>query len=84
ERYLVNLNESAHLEEAPGYRLYVPADSPVPKVPPHIFETLRQAGPLYIEIRHGVLLAFSPSRELEDEHHAQLLAKLAEALSTAE
>lgn len=84
ERYLVNLSESAHLEEAPGYRLYVPADSPVPRVPPHIFETLRQAGPLYIEIRRGVLLAFSPSRELEDEHHTELLANLAKALSTAE
>jgi carbonic anhydrase len=81
ERYLVNLSETEDVAGAPGYRLYVPQDQALPDIPAPVLEALQQAGPLYIEIRNGVLLAFSPGRELEDERHTEMLAMLARGVS---
>lgn len=81
ERYLVNLSESADVATAPGYRLYVPPGQALPDLPVAVQEALRRCGPLYIEIRHQVVLAFCPQRELEDDERIEMLVALATALA---
>jgi len=81
ERYLVNLSESDHVPGAPDYRLYLQPGQAAPNLPAAVFDAIQQAGPLYIESRHGVVLAFSPKRELEDEQKTVVLAELAKALA---
>lgn len=81
ERYLVNLSETSGVTTAPGYRLYVPPGQSPPDIPPAVLDALERIGPLYIEIRRGVVLAFCPQRELENVHHVELLAALASALA---
>ncbi len=81
ERYLVSLIECSGVTTAPDYRLYVPPGQVVPDIPPAVLDALQRIGPLYIEIRRGVVLAFCPRRELEDAQHIEQLAALATALS---
>lgn len=81
ERYLVNLSEIADVPFAPGYRLYVPPGQALPELDTRVLQAMQQAGPLYIEIRHGVVLAFSPQRALERPDNILLLTALATALA---
>lgn len=82
ERYLVNLREAEPVSEAPGYRLYIdPAQDDVPVIPSAVLRAIQAIGPLYIEVRRGVLLAFSPARELEDGPQLESLAKLAKEVA---
>ena len=81
ERYLVNLSEIADVPSAPGYRLYVPPGQALPELPAGVRQALRRAGPLYIEIRHRVVLAFFPQRALEGSDNILVLTALATALA---
>ncbi|MDZ4125388.1 MAG: hypothetical protein U1E02_14595, partial [Hydrogenophaga sp.] len=81
ERYLVNLSERSDVAAAPGYRLYMPPGQGLPDMPPAVLDALERFGPLYIEIRGRVVLAFCPQRELEDAQHTEMLVTLATALA---
>lgn len=81
ERYLVDLSERAEAPSLPGYRLYVPPGDDSPELPAALRDTLDPAGPLYLEIRRQVVLAFCPQRALEVEVHIEQLVGLATALS---
>lgn len=78
----MNLREAEPVSEAPGYRLYIdPAQDDVPVIPSAVLRAIQAIGPLYIEVRRGVLLAFSPARELEDGPQLESLAKLAKEVA---
>lgn len=82
ERYLVGLNEIAEPPEARGYRVYVPPGGPptVP-LPESLVQALRRIGPLYVEVRNGSVLAFSPERALERPETLVAFAQLAADLA---
>ncbi|MCP2936009.1 hypothetical protein NK983_25305, partial [Salmonella enterica subsp. enterica serovar Typhimurium] len=53
----------------------------LPDMPPAVLEALERFGPLYMDIRGRVVLAFCPQRELEDAQHTEMLVTLATALA---
>jgi MFS superfamily sulfate permease-like transporter len=80
ERYLVDLREIGGDVAPPGYGVYAPAGRAPQRIPAAIVDALQRCGPLYVEVRAGTLLAFAPSRALEDETHIECLVSLATQL----
>jgi carbonic anhydrase len=83
ERYLVHLRELDSAGLPPDHHCYgVPGEDTAnvlhSALPAREIEAL---GPLYIELRRGRLLAFSPQRGLEDEPRIEAFAALAAAFA---
>ena len=85
ERYLVHMDELPPGGPPEGYRMYsAPGRAlAVDVLPAALLRALQTLGPLYVEVRDGVLLAFSPQHALEDETRAGLMVTLATALGTS-
>lgn len=81
ERYLTQLNEAAGDIKPVGYRLYEPAGTDPAPLPPPVVQALQECGPLYVEVRRGVLLAFAPQRGLEDAQRIECLLALPRRLA---
>lgn len=86
ERYLVHLQEREDAAVPAGHRLYVAAGQAAPdaEVLAVLARHIETLGPLYVEVRRGALLAFSPTRGLEDEARIRALAELATAFGRQE
>lgn len=84
ERYLVSLVELEARAQLPGYRCYGRPGEPAASVALDAvpFEAIRAAGPLYVELRRGLLLAFCPHRGLETEARIEALLALASAFAS--
>jgi MFS superfamily sulfate permease-like transporter len=83
DRYLGHLNEVAGGEGLAGCRLYAPPGTDPTPLPPAMLLAQRECGPLYIEVRRGVLLAFAPLRGLEDVQRIECLMALPQRLADA-
>ena len=81
ERYLVSLVELDQRARLPGYRCYGRAGEPAAEAALDALpaEAIRAAGPLYVELRGGLLLAFCPHRGLETEARMEALLAVATA-----
>jgi MFS superfamily sulfate permease-like transporter len=77
ERYLVDLREVGDGVAPPGHRVYAPARQGLAALPPAVEAAVRRCGPLYLEVRGGVLLAFAPARALEDEARIECFVAIA-------
>lgn len=81
ERYLVDLSEESSDKLPSGYRLYVRPGQVLPDLPSPVAQALLDTGPLYVEVRQCVVLAFNPQRALEDAAGIQSLMALVSALN---
>lgn len=81
ERYLVDLVEVEAALAPPEHRLYAPRGREPAALPPAIGQAVQRCGPLYIEVRGHVMLAFAPGRALEDEARIEALIQLASDLA---